>query len=122
MSRTQRGSKPVGYEYWSKRPGNKCGNLLGAGKSTKKLTHSRERLRGDNLQYAEDELEAYGGIIDTVTDDEIEIAANPDVIIERSSAVESIYNVSFAGMSRQQIGDTIREIQRKVRREQGFES
>lgn len=52
MSRTHKGSKPVGYEYWSKRPGNKCGNLLGADKFTKKLTHSRERLRGNRLQYA----------------------------------------------------------------------
>ena len=81
-----------------------------------------ESLPDDVLQYAENEIDAHGGIIDTVTDDEIEIASNPDVILERSKAVESIYPVSFSGMSRQQIGDTIREIQRKVRREQGFES
>ena len=81
-----------------------------------------ESLPENSLQYAEDEIDALVGIIDTVTDDdELEVAANPDVIIERANTVESIYNVSFAGMSRQQIGDTIREMQRKVRREQGLE-
>ena len=58
MSRTQRGSKPAGYEYWSKRPGNKSGNLLGPGSLAKKLTHSRERLRGNKLQYAGAEEDA----------------------------------------------------------------
>lgn len=41
MSRTKKGAKSCGYEYWSKRP------LSGAspGKETKKLTHGIERAR-----------------------------------------------------------------------------
>jgi hypothetical protein len=41
MSRTQKGKKGVGYEYWSKRPGN----CLPPGKTSKKLTHARERAQ-----------------------------------------------------------------------------
>jgi hypothetical protein len=40
MSRTKKGAKGPGYEYWSKRP------MAGQspGKETKKLTHKIERL------------------------------------------------------------------------------
>lgn len=41
MSRTKRGSKPPGYEYWSRRPGNKHGGV--AGKIGKVITKKRER-------------------------------------------------------------------------------
>lgn len=46
MSRTIKGSKPIncGYEYWSKRLGNKGGGR-GIGRLTKKETLSRERMR-----------------------------------------------------------------------------
>lgn len=44
MSRTIKGSKPIGYEYWSKRLGNKGGGR-GLGRSTKKQTLSRERIK-----------------------------------------------------------------------------
>ena len=46
MSRTIKGSKPIncGYEYWSKRLGNKGGGR-GIGHLTKKETLSRERMR-----------------------------------------------------------------------------
>ena len=44
MSRTRKGSKPPGYEYWSKRPGNKHGGLLGV--HQKKFTHRTERKQG----------------------------------------------------------------------------
>ena len=44
MSRTRKGSKPPGYEYWSKRPGNKHGGLLGV--RQKKFTHRAERKQG----------------------------------------------------------------------------
>lgn len=44
MSRTIKGSKPIGYEYWSKRLGNKGGGC-GLGRSTKKQTLSRERIK-----------------------------------------------------------------------------
>ena len=47
MSRTKKGTKPVncGYEYWSKRAGNKGGGR-GIGRATKKETLSRERMAG----------------------------------------------------------------------------
>lgn len=46
LSRTIKGSKPIncGYEYWSKRLGNKGGGR-GIGRLTKKETLSRERMR-----------------------------------------------------------------------------
>jgi hypothetical protein len=40
MSRTRKGSKGPGFEYWSARPGNRGGGL---GKSFKKATHRVER-------------------------------------------------------------------------------
>lgn len=43
MSRSKKGSKGPTYEYWSKRPGNQHGGLLG--KATKKITHSKERAQ-----------------------------------------------------------------------------
>lgn len=44
MSRTKKGSKGVGYEFWSKRP---CSNKSGClpGKFNKKRTHRVERQR-----------------------------------------------------------------------------
>lgn len=44
MSRTGRGSKSPGYEYWSSRPGNKRGGLVGP--EAKKRTHGVERRDG----------------------------------------------------------------------------
>ena len=44
MSRTIKGSKGCGYEYWSRRPFNKCGGLLG--KYSKFRTHKAERKEG----------------------------------------------------------------------------
>ena len=41
MSKTYRGEKGSGYEYWSKRP-NKDG---GVGKRSKRTTHKTERQR-----------------------------------------------------------------------------
>jgi hypothetical protein len=41
MSRTRRQAKPVGYEYWSRRPFNKCGGIVGS--FTKRRTHKAER-------------------------------------------------------------------------------
>ena len=50
MSRSKRGSKPPGFEYWTARPGNKCGGYP-LGKFTKRQTHKAERQankpRGD---------------------------------------------------------------------------
>jgi hypothetical protein len=45
MSRTKRGSKGPGYEYWSARPFNKAGGCISpnGGKHTKKRTHKAER-------------------------------------------------------------------------------
>lgn len=45
MSRTVRGAKGPGYEYWSARPGNK-GGAGRPGKSTKVQTHRVERRQG----------------------------------------------------------------------------
>ncbi len=45
MSRTKKGTRSPGSEFWSKRPGsNKCGS--GPGKTAKKETHRLERLEG----------------------------------------------------------------------------
>lgn len=41
MSRSQRGEKPAGYEYWGKRPKNNSGQAPGP--KTKKRTHKAER-------------------------------------------------------------------------------
>lgn len=44
MSRTVRGKKPCGYEYWGRRP---CKLLYrDAGPYTKKMTHRAERKAG----------------------------------------------------------------------------
>ncbi|ULQ47408.1 hypothetical protein JN531_003785 [Flagellatimonas centrodinii] len=44
MSRTRRGTKPAGFEYWTRRPGNRHGQP--PGRFSKRLTHKRERQRG----------------------------------------------------------------------------
>ena len=41
MSRTVKGSKAPGYEFWSRRPGNKHGGEIGA--YAKRMTHGAER-------------------------------------------------------------------------------
>lgn len=41
MSRTRKGTKPPGFEYWSKRPANKGGATVG--RFTKRRTHRLER-------------------------------------------------------------------------------
>lgn len=46
MSRTQRGGKGPGYEYWSRRPGNQGGGAIG--KIAKRITHKIERRLGKN--------------------------------------------------------------------------
>ena len=47
MSRTIRGSKAVGYDYWSARPLNRGGGLVG--KVTKTLTSRIERRNSKTL-------------------------------------------------------------------------
>jgi hypothetical protein len=42
MSRSYKGTKGPGYEYWGKRPGNQYGNS-DVGASGKKHTHRKER-------------------------------------------------------------------------------
>lgn len=49
MSRTNKGSKPPGFEYWSKRPFNKHGGSTG--KYAKKRTHKAERKEGKDIKY-----------------------------------------------------------------------
>jgi hypothetical protein len=44
MSRSEKGSKGPGHEYWTARPGNKQGGAVG--KFTKKQTHKAERRLG----------------------------------------------------------------------------
>lgn len=41
MSRTKKGGKAPGYEYWSRRPFNRCGQYPGP--ASKKRTHKTER-------------------------------------------------------------------------------
>lgn len=43
MTRTIKGSKGPGFEYWSPRPGNKHGAIVG--KAQKVQTHRTERAR-----------------------------------------------------------------------------
>lgn len=40
MSRSKKGSKPIGYEYWKSRPGP-----IDPGKKNKKITHGIERAQ-----------------------------------------------------------------------------
>ncbi len=42
MSRTKKGKKPVGYDFWSKRASSKCND--GFGPDTKRRTHKIERI------------------------------------------------------------------------------
>lgn len=42
MSRSKKGQKPPGFEYWTARPGNKCGGYP-LGKFKKRQTHKAER-------------------------------------------------------------------------------
>lgn len=55
MSRTKRGSKPSGYEYWSARPLNRGGGCVGI--FTKTLTCRIERCNSKTLVRCE--LEEY---------------------------------------------------------------
>jgi len=52
MSRSNKGKKGPGYEYWSRRPGNKTGGI--PGKETKK-THRLERLESKKIIRKESE-------------------------------------------------------------------
>lgn len=56
MSRTKRGSKCWSHEYWSARPMNRCGGIIG--KFTKKLTARIERRNDKKL--VENEIDDYG--------------------------------------------------------------
>lgn len=53
MSRTKKGAKGSGYEYWTARPGNESGGYP-LGKETKKRTHKAERK--ENRKEANREL------------------------------------------------------------------
>ncbi len=44
MSDTRRGSKGPGHEFWTRRPFNRYGQLVG--KFSKKRTHKAERAQG----------------------------------------------------------------------------
>jgi hypothetical protein len=48
MSRTIKGTKPKGYDFWSARPGNKHG-AGGFGKNAKKFTHRAERYLSNKI-------------------------------------------------------------------------
>jgi len=47
MSKTIRGEKGAGYEYWSNRPGNKYGGRVGS--TSKRITHKLERAEKKRL-------------------------------------------------------------------------
>lgn len=47
MSKTFRGGKKPGYEYWSARPGNES-TYASVGSTQKKITHRIERRRDQN--------------------------------------------------------------------------
>jgi len=44
MSRTRKGGKGPGFEYWTARPGNRAGGT--PGRTTKTQTHRTERQQG----------------------------------------------------------------------------
>lgn len=48
MSRTVRGGKASGYEYWSRRPFNKHGGVVGP--YTKRRTHKAERRAAHSME------------------------------------------------------------------------
>ena len=48
MSRTIKGNKPIGYEFWSKRPWSRNHGCC-SGKKAKKTVHSLERAEEKNL-------------------------------------------------------------------------
>jgi len=49
MSKTIKGNKPIGYEYWGKRPGTKGRGSSPPGKEAKKRTHRLERLESKKI-------------------------------------------------------------------------
>jgi len=56
MSRTNKGSKGCGYEYWGRRafgPGKECSK---PGRFTKDLTHKKERI--DNKKVVKKNIES----------------------------------------------------------------
>lgn len=60
MSRSIRGGKAPGLEYWTPRPGNRCGASPGA--ATKRRTHRAERQDGKQdaqRQHRESDRERY---------------------------------------------------------------
>ena len=48
MSRTIKGAKGPGYDYWSRRPGNESG-CNSPSPFTKKVTHRKERRINDRI-------------------------------------------------------------------------
>jgi hypothetical protein len=52
MSRTKKGKKGPGHEYWSKRPGTK--KAQDPGKYAKKINHRLERIEGKKQCKSED--------------------------------------------------------------------
>ena len=49
MSKTKKGSKGIGYEYWGKRAGTAKAGMYKPGKKAKKLTHKMERKEAKKL-------------------------------------------------------------------------
>lgn len=43
MSRTKKGNKPTGTDFWSRRPGSNAGGAIGTGPIAKNITKRRER-------------------------------------------------------------------------------
>ena len=58
MSRSKRGGKGAGFEYWSARPGNKAGGGH-PGAETKLRTHRTERQQGKRDARLESRQAAY---------------------------------------------------------------
>lgn len=57
MSRTQKGQKGPGYEYWTARPGNRNGQT--PGRFSKQQTHRAERRQGKVVVLAEQATEPH---------------------------------------------------------------
>jgi len=62
MSKTLKKSKPLGYEYWTRRPGNSGGSP--PGRVTKVLTHRAERRHARRAEYLASKEEF--DVVDTI--------------------------------------------------------
>lgn len=90
MSRTKKGQKGPGYEYWTKRPGNKPGGIPGA--FTKKKTHRLERQ--DNKETTKEEITQEEKSVDIIQVHEVTVLlqnTGPDILFCHTNLPAATY-------------------------------